>query len=433
MRAAGRLAAAIEILEIHAAGDYPARLVLSTWARGNRYAGSKDRAAIANLVFDVLRRAGSYGAYMKSQTSRSLALAAILDSWGFTLQELDELCDGSQYAPPPLSEDEKAGLARLAEQTPLESDPAALADLPAWLYPSLEAAFGERTVAEGQALAQRAPIDLRVNRLKVKRSTVSKPLAALAPVECAELPDALRIAPPKGPDKSPRLEQFEGYKRGWFEVQDLGSQMVSALSGVKSGMQVLDLCAGSGGKTLAMAAMMGNKGQIYAYDNEQKRLSPIAERLKRAGAHNVRVLPCGNQGALDKLAAKMEVVLVDAPCTGSGTWRRKPDSKARLTKIQLEERLKEQRAVLAQGAKAVKAGGRLVYVTCSILPQENEQQIKRFLEENKEFALLSPETVWNESQSTPAPKSAIPTPQMLQLTPAQHGTDGFFVAILQRG
>ena len=357
MRPAGRLAAAIEILETHASADYPARLVLSTWARGNRYAGSKDRAAIANLVFDVLRRSSSYGAFMGSQTPRALALAAFFDGWGYSLEELDEMCDGGQYAPMSLSEDEKSGLQRLQDNAPLEADAGALADIPAWLYPSIEKVFGARTLAEGQAMAQRAPIDLRANRLKVKRMTVLNQLREFETVESPELLEALRIAPPKGARKSPRLEELDSYKRGWFEVQDLGSQMVSMLSGVKSGMQVLDLCAGSGGKTLAMAAQMENKGQIHAYDSQQKRLTPMSERLHRAGAHNVRILPSGNQGALDKLKDKMQVVLVDAPCTGSGTWRRKPDSKWRLIQAQLDERLKEQRTVLAQGAQAVKPGG----------------------------------------------------------------------------
>ncbi len=431
MRPAGRLAAAIEILETHARADYPARLVLSTWARGNRYAGSKDRAAIANLMFDVLRRSSSYGAIMGSKTPRALALAAFLDGWGYDLDELDEMCDGSSHAPTALDEDEKAGLQRLVDQSYGDAEAAALADIPAWLYPSIEQAFDD-PLAQGRAMALRAPIDLRVNRLKVKRSTVLKQLEDLDAVECDELSDAVRINPSRGADKSPRLEGLEAYKRGWFEVQDLGSQMVSALSGVKSSIQVLDLCAGSGGKTLAMAALMGNKGQIHAYDSQSKRLLPMSERLHRAGAHNVRILPSGNQGALDKLNDKMQVVLVDAPCTGSGTWRRKPDSKWRLTRAQLEERLKEQRAVLEQGALAVKPGGRLVYITCSILPQENEEQVNWFLGEHPGFALLDPQTIWSETQSTPAPQSAIKAKNMLQLTPAQHGTDGFFVVILEK-
>jgi 16S rRNA (cytosine967-C5)-methyltransferase len=432
MRPAGRLEAAIEILETHAAADYPARLVLSTWARGNRFAGSKDRAAIANLVFDVLRRSSSYAVFMGSKEPRALALAAFLDGWGYSLDELIEFCDGGQYAPAPLSDEEKAGLLRLAENNPPEAEPAALADIPAWLYPFVEQVFGDRTLEEGRALATRAPIDLRVNRLKVKRSTVLNKLADLDAEPLDDLADIVRIKAPVGEQKSPRLEGLEAYKRGWFEVQDMGSQMVSVMTGVKAGMQVLDLCAGSGGKTLAMAALMENKGQIHAYDDEAKRLSPMSERLQRAGAHNVRILPSSNQGALDKLNNKMDVVLVDAPCTGSGTWRRKPDSKWRLTQAQLDERIKEQQAVLTEGALAVKSGGRLVYVTCSILPQENADQVNWFLEVNPEFSLVSPQAVWEQTQSSPLPSSAISAKDMLQMTPAHNGTDGFFIALLQK-
>ncbi len=433
MRPAGRLAAAIEVLENHAGAQYPARLVLSTWARNNRFAGSKDRAAIANLVFDVMRRKSSYAAYMESFEPRSLALVAFLDGWGYSVEELDKLCDGGQHAPASLSDEERAGLLRFCAKKPGESDVAALADIPAWLYPTIAKTFGERSLAEGEALAKRAPIDLRVNRLKVKRSTLLNKLTGLVEAEPVEsMADVVRVSASIGEQKSPRLDMTEPYKRGWFEIQDMGSQIVSSLTGVKAGMQVLDLCAGSGGKTLAMAALMENKGQIHAYDNEEKRLAPMSERLKRAGAHNVKILPANNQGVLDKLQDRMDVVLVDAPCSGSGTWRRKPDSKWRLTKAQLDERILEQRAVLEQGCKAVKSGGRLVYVTCSILPQENAEQVSWFLAEHPEFALIPVENVWKESHATPAPASAIDEKDVLQLTPAHNDTDGFFVAVMQK-
>jgi 16S rRNA (cytosine967-C5)-methyltransferase len=432
MRPAGRLQAAIEVLENHAATTYPARLVLSSWARSNRFAGSKDRAAIANLVFDVLRRSSSYAACMGSATPRALVLAAFLDGWGYSLAELDELCDGGQYAPQALSDEEKDGLGRLQDHAPLDVSPAALADIPAWLYPSIERAFGEHSQAEGQALAKRAPIDLRTNRLKVKRSTLLNLLIDLNAKPFEALENTVRIEASAGPQKSPRLDALDAYRRGWFEVQDAGSQVVSILTGVKAGMQVLDLCAGSGGKTLAMAMQMENKGQVHAYDAQASRLAPIAERLQRAGVHNVRILPSNNQGALDKLNDKMDVVLVDAPCTGSGTWRRKPDSKWRLTREQLEERLGEQRDVLEQGAKAVKAGGRLVYVTCSILPEENVDQVAWFLDKHDGFSLVPHELIWGEVQTTPAPTSAIEVQNMLQMTPAHNDTDGFFIAILQK-
>ena len=326
----------------------------------------------------------------------------------------------------------KAGLSRLSSGEAPGADPASLADIPPWLYPSFERAFGEAAALEGQGLAQRAPIDLRVNRLKVKPSTLLKSLDDLEILGPEGFPDALRIAPPQGPQKSPRLEGLEAYERGWFELQDLGSQIVSQMTGVKSGMQVLDLCAGSGGKTLAMAALMENKGQIHAYDIEAKRLAPINARLQRGGVHNVRVLPCNNQGVLDKLTGKMDVVLVDAPCTGSGTWRRKPDSKWRLTQDQLDLRLAEQQQVLEQGCLAVKSGGRLVYVTCSVLPQENSDQIEVFLKDHDEFSLLPYRDVWRDTGAKNELVSALLDKKYLQLTPANNGCDGFFIAVLQK-
>ena len=432
MRPAGRLAAAIEIMETHASGSRPLRLVLSGWARSNRYAGSKDRAAIANLVYDALRRAGSHAVCMGSKAPRSLVLAAFARGWEGDIRQLEKLCNGEKHAPSPLSKQEKQGLARVLDNNPPEDALLEMADIPAWLHPSFKKAFGARAGQEGQALARRAPMDLRVNRLKVDRAAVLDSLSELQPRPLDLLADAIRIEARAGGQKSPRIEKLPSYEKGWFEVQDLGSQIAAALGGVRPGQQVLDLCAGSGGKTLAMAAMMENRGQIHAYDIKAGRLSPLPGRLRRAGVHNVRILPADNQAALDKLAGKMDVVLVDAPCSGSGIWRRRPDSKWRLTPGQLEERTKEQNAVLAQGARAVRPGGRLVYVTCSVLPEENRQRVEEFLENNPLFAPVAPCSVWAERHDTRLPASAIAAQDMLQLTPASSDTDGFFVAILQR-
>jgi 16S rRNA (cytosine967-C5)-methyltransferase len=198
--------------------------------------------------------------------------------------------------------------------------------------------------------------------------------------------------------------------------------------------QVADVCAGAGGKTLAFAAQMDNTGQIYAYDADKTRLRPIFERLKRAGARNVQVLPAGDESALEALAGRMDVVFVDAPCSGSGAWRRRPDAKWRLSAQALEKRHAEQRAVLAQAAPLVKPGGRLVYVTCSVLPSENGAQAAWFLGEYPDFAPVAPEKAWQESLSAPFPgTSARDTDaSALLLSPKTHGTDGFFVAIFRR-
>jgi len=197
-------------------------------------------------------------------------------------------------------------------------------------------------------------------------------------------------------------------------------------------MQVLDLCAGAGGKTLALGAAMQNTGQIYAYDADKRQLRPIFERLKRAGARNVQVLEAGDEAALEALGARFDLVLVDAPCTGSGTWRRKPDSKWRLKPANIPERQAEQARVLDLGAGLVKPGGRLVYVTCSVLPEENADQVASFLARHADFAALPYGEAWRAAFGSGAPASADGSAETLQLTPACHGTDGFFIALLGR-
>jgi 16S rRNA (cytosine967-C5)-methyltransferase len=221
----------------------------------------------------------------------------------------------------------------------------------------------------------------------------------------------------------------EGFLKGWFEVQDQGSQIMSALTGAKPGEQVLDLCAGAGGKTLAMAAAMENKGQIFASDSDRGRLAPIYDRLKRNGVRNAQVRPPA-PGALDDLAGKMDRVVIDAPCTGTGTWRRRPDAKWKLTPEQVAQRVAEQAAILADGQHYVRPGGTLIYITCSILGDENDGQIDAFLAANPEFRALDPLARWQANfPSSPVPYASAAG---LTLTPGRTATDGFFIAALQR-
>ncbi len=215
-------------------------------------------------------------------------------------------------------------------------------------------------------------------------------------------------------------------------MQDEGSQVATLLASAAPRQQVLDLCAGAGGKTLALAAQMENTGQLYAYDSDRMRLRPIFERLKRAGARNVQVLPAGEASALEALAGKMDRVLIDAPCTGSGVWRRRPDAKWRLAPPMLEARLAEQRAVLDEGAPLVKPGGRLVYITCSVLRSENRDQVEAFLARHPEFRLVPWREVWQAALGAPPLPSADGSEGSLLMTPLSHGTDGFFVAVLER-
>ena len=277
----------------------------------------------------------------------------------------------------------------------------------------------------------RPPLDLRVNTLKATRDKVMRSLARFHPEETHAAPDGVRIGAGDRDSRTPNVLTDEGYLKGWFEVQDFGSQIVSVLSGPDGREQVLDLCAGAGGKTLAMAAAMQNKGQIFAHDTDRHRLAPIYDRLKRAGVRNVQVRPPG-EGALDDLEGKLDRVVIDAPCTGSGTWRRRPDTKWKLTPEQLASRVAEQRAILADGARYVKPGGTLVYITCSVLPEENAGQISAFLAHHPAFSVIPGSSLWH-SRIGGAARARFTPEGGLQLTPGTTGTDGFYFAALRRG
>jgi 16S rRNA (cytosine967-C5)-methyltransferase len=421
--------AAIEVLGQVLERHQPSPNALAEWGRAHRFAGAGDRAAIGNLVFDALRRRGSLAFLMDDDSPRALALAALRHAWGMSPDAIAALADGSQFAPAPLGAAEQAGLER---EMPADAPIAVRGDIPEWLVPSFQLAFGDKAAQEGAALARRAPIDLRVNTLKSTREKLTKALARFDTSPTPLSPFGLRIMAPEGPARAPNVEAEAAHGRGHFEVQDEGSQIAALLAGAKPGMQVADICAGSGGKTLALAAAMENRGQIHAYDGDRLRLRPIFERLQRAGVRNTQVLDAGRPEALAALEERMDLVLVDAPCSGSGVWRRRPDAKWRLRRAQLAERQDEQREVLALAAPLVKPGGRLVYVTCSVLPEENGAQVRQFKAEHAEFALESGADSWRASLGGEPPRSADGASDSLLLTPAAHGTDGFFIAILRR-
>jgi 16S rRNA (cytosine967-C5)-methyltransferase len=239
------------------------------------------------------------------------------------------------------------------------------------------------------------------------------------------LPDALRVPAPDAAERAAPVESAPEFQKGWFEVQDLGSQIAAATAGEIKGRQVLDFCAGGGGKTLALAAAMGNSGQLYAYDSDARRLSETVNRATRAGVRNLQVRSPIRPDALEGLEGRMDLVFVDAPCTGSGTWRRHPDAKWRITPAQLERRIAEQDEVLGAASTYVKPGGRLIYVTCSLLAEENEDRVAAFLAAHPMFAIAPIELAGTEPWRTSAGH--------LRLTPRNADTDGFFVAALQRG
>jgi 16S rRNA (cytosine967-C5)-methyltransferase len=428
MRWGGRIAAAIDILGEVLDRHRPASAALKEWGRAHRFAGSGDRHAIGTLVFDVLRRRNALAFAMEDASPRALVLAALHDLWKKPVDEI-ALWTDEIHGPGALSADERSLLDRpRAASAPLH----VAGNIPEWLVSSFERAFGARAAEEGAGLAERAPVDLRVNTLKADRTKLITALAKYGASEGPLSPWCVRIAPP-GPDaRNPNVEAEPAHGKGWFEIQDAGSQVAALMSGVKPGEQVADICAGAGGKTLALAAMMANKGQIHAHDADKHRLRPIFERLQRAGARNVQVIGADEIARLQALHSKMDCVLVDAPCSGSGSWRRKPDAKWRLTERQLTVRLAEQRTVLAEAALLVKPGGRIVYITCSILPEENGAQVQAFLTSHPEFACIPYAEQWQTAMNSPVPESADGSSETLLLTPARHATDGFFIAIIRR-
>lgn len=428
MRPGARVAAAIEILDPILNRHQPVSLELQSWGKAHRFAGSGDRNAIGHMVYDALRHKASSAYILDSDAPRALVLGALRER-GLSVADIAAMCTGTDHAPESLTADETARLDAFS----LDGAPPHMAgDYPEWLHPAFERAFGDRAAEEGRALSRRAPADLRVNTLKATREKVLKALADFGAVETQFAVTGVRVPPPVGDARTPNLEAEAAFQAGWCEIQDEGSQIVAAMTGAGPRMQVLDLCAGAGGKTLALGAAMQNTGQIYAYDDDKHRLKPIFDRIRRAGVRNVQILKAGDEKALDALAGKFDRVLVDAPCTGAGTWRRRPDAKWRLRQHALGERLKDQQTVLARAVRMVKLGGRLIYVTCSILPEENGDQIAACLAANPNFRIVPYADVWRETLPGDPPVSADGSTDHLVLTPLQHGTDGFFIAVLER-
>ena len=429
MTPGARLQSAIEILGNIFLSGRPADRVFDEWSRASRFAGSKDRAAVSDIVFTVLRRRAELSAATGREDARLLAFAALLLTEENSLSALDAMADGSRHAPEPLSSEEREVLdaAKLPGE---DAAPWKRLNYPEWLHAEFEQAFGEDLEREMVALLERAPTDLRVNTLKFGRDEAQAALAAagVQAEPCPWSPWGLRLT------ARANLPGLAVFREGGIEIQDEGSQLACLLTGAKPGEQVVDLCAGGGGKSLALAAMMENHGQIYACDTDARRLGPLMPRAQRAGVRNLQTRTLGAyiEGEPDTDLADMQghadCVLVDAPCSGTGAWRRNPDARWRLGPETLAGYQSAQDEVLARGARLVKPGGRLVYVTCSLLPSENERRVECFLESHPGFALLPWSAFWPEGL---VPPPALPGPG-LRLSPAATGTDGFFVAILRR-
>ncbi|MEH2533608.1 16S rRNA (cytosine967-C5)-methyltransferase [Bradyrhizobium sp. AZCC 1588] len=432
MTPAARLSAAIELIDTIDAQRVPAAKELKEWGTAHRYAGSGDRAAISGLIWDVLRRRASSAWLMDADTSRARVLGMMKLERKLDVEAISALCDGGRFAPEPLTEAERSAL---TSRTLDDAPPHIAGDYPEWLDPHLVAVFGDDRVAEATAMASRAPLDLRVNTLKAKREKVLASLIHLGAQPTPWSPIGLRIE--LGADaRNPGIHAEEDFIKGAIEVQDEGSQLAAMFTAAKPGEQVIDLCAGAGGKTLALAAMMQGKGRLIATDRDKRQLAPIYERLSRAGVHNAEIrAPKGDTDPLADIKASADLVLIDAPCTGTGTWRRNPDAKWRMRPGALEVRLKDQAEVLDRASRLVKPGGRIAYVTCSVLPSENGEQVRAFVARHPEFSIQplneTASVLWDRAEDFA--KAALASPEGWLMTPRRTGTDGFFVSVLKKG
>lgn len=427
MRLAGRVSAAIDVLTAILERHSPASEALKDWGKAHRFAGSTDRHAIGTLVYDVLRRRNSLQWRMGAEAPRALALAALHDVWKLSPEAIAAMA-GEPHGPGALTAPELSALQR---QVPGDLPLHVAGDIPEWLAKSYRDAFGSHAAEEGAALAERAPVDLRVNTLKATRPQVLEALARFGATEGPWSPLAVRIAAPGPEARNANVEAEPAHGLGWYEVQDAGSQVAALLSGVAPGMMVADICAGAGGKTLALAALMRNEGRLVAHDLDRFRLRPIFERLTRAGVTNCDVISAQDKGKL-QAAGPFDCVVIDAPCSGSGSWRRKPDAKWRFTPKLLQQRLKEQAQLLDQGFGLARPGGTVLYITCSVLPEENTRQVQSFLSRQPAAKLVPYKEQWAAATGGQPPASADGSEETLLLTPARHGTDGFFAAVIKK-
>lgn len=414
MTPAARLQMAIEILEALAKTTQPTDRLLKSWFRTRRFAGSKDRRAIAEQVFSVQRHRAHLAHRMGSESPRALVIASLLEAGA----DVAALFTGG-YGPPPLIDTERAAIAA----TPSPEPEWVRGEYPTWLEAELTRAFGDRLAQEMAALIPRAPVDLRVNTLKSTRDEVIAALnrdsIAAAPTPYA--PHGVRIA-----DEVPSLSQSALFESGAFEFQDEAAQIASALCDAKPGMRVLDLAAGAGGKSLALAAAMQNRGEIVACDVRGEVLFELEKRSRRAGVTIIKTLALEHaqpQGVFD-------LVLVDAPCSGSGTWRRQPELRWRLTPDRLAELTCIQDRLLDQAAVRVAPGGRLAYATCSILPLENQDRTLAFQGRHPNFVPLNLAQGWSQlAEASPPPGLA----GDLCASPGLTGTDGFYCTVFRGG
>ncbi len=438
MTPGARVQASIELLTAIEAENQPPDQIIDGYFRTRRYAGSGDRRDVNARVYDILRRRAKLDWWIErtglrlESTPRSRIIAHLILQERVEPGDFGQMFSGTRHCPDSLDDLEVQLTEALYGRPMLNRDMPdhVRHEYPEWMDRSFRALWGDALEREISALNQPAPLDLRVNTM------LATPEDALARLQEDYITCAPTALSPLGirVEGKVRLGGARAFKEGLVDVQDEGSQLVSLLVGAKPGQRVIDFCAGAGGKTLALAAQMsdGGKliGQLFALDISKYRMDRMIPRLKRAGAMAVKrhVIAAVDEPWIEENAGTADRVLCDVPCTGTGSWRRNPDERWRFTPENLAEIQKSQQRILSDAAKLVKPGGRLVYVTCSLLQEENEQQLAWFVEQDPRFNPLPIDQVWAETVGGPPP----PAGPCLRLSPASTGTDGFFCAVLER-
>jgi 16S rRNA (cytosine967-C5)-methyltransferase len=424
VRPSARIQTSIELLEKIAKARIPMDAVTGDYFRVRRYIGSKDRAAIVQRVYDITRAHARLRWHLEQVGSkaypRSLVIAFMVLGENMGEQQVKDLFDGGQYAPEPLAQEEIAILGKLRSRKLDDKDmPLAVrVECPPQYEEVLKNYFGDDFESEMQAMITSAPLDLRVNAWGNNREEVKKSLAKDG-IETSETPYSPWGLRAKG---KAFVSKSKAFHKGMVSIQDEGSQLIAHVCDAKPGQQVLDYCAGGGGKTLALAAAMQRKGRIVAMDNDERRLEKGRERYKKAGVSDIiEVRPLSDERHRKWLRRQKEtfdIVLLDVPCSGTGTWRRNPDSRWDSHAPPTDELLKTQAEILEKTAGTVKPGGKLIYATCSLLPAENEEQMETFLKAHPEFTVKPVDEKLGD--------------KYMRLTPKRHDTDAFFAAVLEK-
>ncbi|HEU4838560.1 MAG TPA: RsmB/NOP family class I SAM-dependent RNA methyltransferase [Micavibrio sp.] len=432
MKDSARIASSIDLLARINAGRIPMDNTIRDFMAQRRFIGSKDRTAIVERVYRIMRAHARLGWWIArcgmADLSRTRVLADLMLSERPDEERLDVLFRDGKYEAGALDEAERTFAEALYEKqlNDPEMPEAVRAECPDWAEPKLRDLFGDAFEAHLASMIDPAPLDLRVNTVK---GTVDEAMESLKADEVRVVktpysPVALRV------EGKPFMSDTKAFRSGLVEIQDEGSQLIGLICGAKPGMRVLDFCAGGGGKTLVLAAQMQNKGNIVAMDNDSRRLEKGKPRYRKAGIHNVETRSLAdeqNRKWLRRQKGTMDVVLVDAPCSSSGTWRRNPDLRWRWYGPTLEAIVQMQSEILDKVADKVKPGGRLVYATCSLFPEENERQVEAFIAKHPDYEVLSLAQVWEGDESS-IPNAGL----YLRLLPKDHGTDGFFAAVLRK-